>query len=76
MAGSRADAERLSWLRQLVDWQGDLPGAREYVETIKSDVFQDQVFVYTPRGELKDMPAGSTPLDLAFRIHTELGYNP
>ena len=67
-------AERLAWLRQLVDWQGDLPGAREYVETIKSDVFQDQVFVYTPKGELKDMPADSTPLDLAFRIHTELGY--
>ena len=72
-AGAR-EAERLSWLRQLVDWQGDLPGAREYVETIKSDVFQDQVFVYTPKGELKDMPAGSTSLDLAFRIHTELGY--
>ena len=76
-AGSEADrrdAERLAWLRQLVDWQGDLPGAREYVETIKSDVFQDQVFVFTPKGELKDMPAGSTPLDFAFRIHTELGY--
>ena len=73
-ASSRREAERLSWLRQLVDWQGDLPGAREYVETIKSDVFQDQVFVYTPKGELKDMPAGSTSLDLAFRIHTEVGY--
>ena len=71
--GERTE-DRLSWLRQLVDWQGDLPGAREYVETIKSDVFQDQVFVYTPKGELKDMPASSTPLDLAFRIHTELGY--
>ena len=70
----RRDAERLAWLRQLVDWQGDLPGAREYVETIKSDVFQDQVFVFTPKGELKDMPAGSSPLDFAFRIHTELGY--
>ncbi|PZC42455.1 MAG: GTP pyrophosphokinase [Chloroflexi bacterium] len=73
-ASSQREAERLSWLRQLVDWQGDLPGAREYVETIKSDVFQDQVFVYTPKGELKDMPAGSTSLDLAFRIHTEVGY--
>jgi guanosine-3',5'-bis(diphosphate) 3'-pyrophosphohydrolase len=73
-ASERRDRERLSWLRQLVDWQGDLPGAREYVETLKSDVFQDQVFVYTPRGELKDMPAGATPLDLAFRVHTELGY--
>ena len=46
----RRDAERLAWLRQLVDWQGDLPGAQEYVDTIKSDVFQDQVFAYTPKG--------------------------
>ena len=68
------ERERLSWLKQLIDWQGELPGAREFLETLKSDVFQDQVFVYTPRGELKDMPAGATPLDLAFRIHTELGY--
>ena len=69
------DRDRLSWLKQLLEWQGDLPGAREFVETLKSDVFQDQVFVYTPRGEIKDLPAGATPLDFAFRIHTDIGYS-
>ncbi len=69
------ERERLSWLKQLIDWQGELPGAREFIETLKSDVFRDQVFVYTPKGEIKDLPAGATPLDFAFRIHTDLGYS-
>ena len=72
---SAQEQERLSWLKQLLDWQGDLPGAEEFIETLKSDVFQDQVFVYTPRGEIKDLPAGATPLDFAFRIHTDVGYS-
>ena len=50
-------------------------GAEEFIETLKSDVFQDQVFVYTPRGEIKDLLAGATPLDFAFRIHTDIGYS-
>ena len=66
--------ERLSWLRQLVEWQRDLSHAEDFVDTIK-DVFQDQVFVFTPKGEIKDLPAGATPIDFAFRIHTELGYH-
>ncbi len=70
----QADRERLSWLKQLMEWQRDLPGAAEFVETLKSDIFQDQVYVYTPRGEIKDLPAGATPLDFAFRIHTDVGY--
>ncbi len=68
------ERERLSWLKQLMDWQGDLRGAREFVETLKSDIFQDQVFVYTPKGEIKDLPAEASPLDFAFRIHTDIGY--
>ncbi|MCH7838254.1 MAG: bifunctional (p)ppGpp synthetase/guanosine-3',5'-bis(diphosphate) 3'-pyrophosphohydrolase, partial [Chloroflexi bacterium] len=66
--------ERLSWLRQLVEWQRDLSHAEDFVDTIK-DVFQDQVFVFTPKGEIKDMPAGATPIDFAYRIHTELGHH-
>ncbi|MCH8901422.1 MAG: bifunctional (p)ppGpp synthetase/guanosine-3',5'-bis(diphosphate) 3'-pyrophosphohydrolase [Chloroflexi bacterium] len=66
--------ERLSWLRQLVEWQRDLSHAEDFVDTIK-DVFQDQVFVFTPKGEVKDMPAGATPIDFAYRIHTELGHH-
>jgi GTP pyrophosphokinase len=76
--GGRQDLrfeERLSWLRQLLEWQRDMTHAEDFVESVKTDIFQDQVFVYTPKGEIKDMPAGATPIDLAFRIHTELGYH-
>lgn len=68
------DEERIAWLRQLLDWQRDLAGAEEFVETVKTDIFQDQVFVYTPKGSVLDMPAGATPLDFAYRIHTDLGH--
>ena len=69
------DRERLSWLRQLVDWQGELPGAGDFLETLRSDIFQDQVFVHTPAGEIIALRRGATPLDFAFRIHTDIGYS-
>jgi len=75
--GSKRDRryeERLAWIRQLMDWQREISQAEEWVEAIKTDIFQDQVFVFTPRGEIKDMPSGSTPLDFAYRIHTDLGH--
>lgn len=66
--------EKLTWLRQLLDWQSDIAQAEELVEAVKTDIFQDQVYVFTPKGEIKDLPAGSTPLDFAYRIHTDLGH--
>jgi GTP pyrophosphokinase len=66
--------ERIGWLRQLVEWQRELSGAEEFLESVKTDIFIDQVFVFTPKGEIKDLPRGSTPLDFAYRIHTELGH--
>jgi len=66
--------ERIGWLRQLIDWHRELSGAEEFLESVKTDIFIDQVFVYTPRGEIKDLPKGSTPLDFAYRVHTELGH--
>ena len=68
------DEERIAWLRQLLDWQRDMAGAEEFVESVKTDIFHDQVFVYTPKGEVLDLPAGATPLDFAYRIHTDLGH--
>ncbi|HXG35610.1 MAG TPA: bifunctional (p)ppGpp synthetase/guanosine-3',5'-bis(diphosphate) 3'-pyrophosphohydrolase, partial [Dehalococcoidia bacterium] len=67
--------ERLAWLRQLLEWHRELSQAEELVEAVKTDIFQDQVFVFTPKGEIKDLPKGSTPLDFAYRIHTELGHH-
>jgi GTP pyrophosphokinase len=65
---------KLSWLRQLIEWHRELSGAEEFLESVKTDIFIDQVFVFTPKGEIKDLPKGATPLDLAYRIHTELGH--
>ena len=67
--------QKLSWLKQLIEWQREVQGDQEYLDTVKTDILRDQVFVYTPAGEVKELPAGATPLDFAFRIHTELGLN-
>jgi GTP pyrophosphokinase len=75
--GSRIDRDydaKLAWVRQLMDWQREVADATEFVEGLKLDIFQDQVFVFTPRGEVKDLPAGSGPLDFAYRIHTDVGH--
>ena len=75
--GAKSDAsyeKKLAWVRQLMEWQHDVADATEFVESLKVDVFQDQVFVFTPKGEIKDLPAGSTPLDFAYRIHTDVGH--
>ena len=66
--------EKMTWLRQVLDWQRDVSGAEEFVESFKTDIFNNQVFVYTPKGDLKELPAGATPLDFAYRIHTEVGH--
>lgn len=67
--------QRLSWIRQLLQWQREMSADEDFVEAVKTDFFQDQVFVYTPKGEVKDLPTGSTPIDFAFRIHTDVGYH-
>ncbi|MHB8577297.1 MAG: RelA/SpoT family protein [Dehalococcoidia bacterium] len=67
--------ERMAWLRRLLEWQRELSTAEDFVDSVKTDVFADQVFVYTPKGDIKDLPAGCTPLDFAYRIHTDLGHN-
>ncbi len=66
--------ERMAWLRQLIEWHRELAGAEEFLESVKTDIFIDQVFVYTPTGEIKDLPKGSTSLDFAYRVHTDLGH--
>ena len=65
--------ERVTWLRQLIDWQTELD-SEQFLESVKTDIFIDQVFVYTPKGEIKALPRGATPLDFAYLIHTELGH--
>ncbi len=68
-----ADA-KLAWLRQLLELHSDLRDPQEWLESLKLDLFKDQVFVFTPKGDVIDLPAGSTPVDFAYRIHTEVGH--
>ncbi len=71
--GDREFEQKLSWLRQLLEWQRDMRDASEFMETLKVDLFSDEVFVFTPKGEVVDLPAGATPVDFAYRIHTDVG---
>ncbi|MFR7989883.1 MAG: RelA/SpoT family protein [Anaerovoracaceae bacterium] len=64
---------KLAWVRQTLEWQKELNDPKEFMETLKMDLFSSQVFVFTPKGEVIDLPAGSTPLDFAFKIHTAVG---
>jgi GTP diphosphokinase / guanosine-3',5'-bis(diphosphate) 3'-diphosphatase len=75
--GTRRDKsydQRISWLRNMMEWRSDVSDATEFVESMRSDVFQDRVYVFTPRGDIIDMPAGSTPLDFAYHVHTDIGH--
>ena len=66
--------DRMTWVRQLLEWQRDVSGAEEFLESVKTDLLPNQVFVYTPKGEVKELPAGATPIDFAYRIHTDIGH--
>ena len=65
---------KIAWLRQLLEWKDDVAEAGEFVDQFKSEVFTDRVYVFTPRGNIIDLPAGTTPLDFAYQIHTEVGH--
>src|SRR5687767_7452413 len=74
-APSSMDGEqKLNWLRQMLDYQQDLKDPKEFMETLKVDLFDEEVFVFTPKGEVKSLAAGATPLDFAYEVHTEIGH--
>jgi GTP pyrophosphokinase len=67
------DSKQFAWVRQLLEWQQDLRDPREFLETVKIDLFPDEVYVFTPKGDVKQFPIGSTPVDFAYSIHTQIG---
>ncbi|MDZ4178744.1 MAG: bifunctional (p)ppGpp synthetase/guanosine-3',5'-bis(diphosphate) 3'-pyrophosphohydrolase [Coriobacteriia bacterium] len=67
--------ERLAWLRQMLEWQTELKDPREFMEALKIDLFEDEVFVFTPKGDVRSLRRGSTPIDFAYAIHTEVGHH-
>jgi len=72
--GDRNFEQKLAWLRQILEWQHDLRDAREFMEGLKIDLFADTVFVFTPHGDVLELPAGSVPIDFAYRVHTQVGH--
>ncbi len=74
--GSKRDhlyEQKIAWVRSVIDWRKDVTDAHEFIDSLKTDVFQDRVYVFTPKAKLVDLPAGSTPIDFAYYVHTEIG---
>ncbi|MEW5719522.1 MAG: bifunctional (p)ppGpp synthetase/guanosine-3',5'-bis(diphosphate) 3'-pyrophosphohydrolase [Chloroflexota bacterium] len=74
--GARVDPafeNKINWMRQLIEWQQDIADARVFVDSLKTDIFQDQVYVFTPKGDIVEMATGATPIDFAYHVHTEIG---
>lgn len=71
--GDKGFDAKLSWVRQLLEWHNDMNDSRDFVNTVKMDIFADEVFVFTPRGDVIDLPVSSVPIDFAYRIHTDVG---
>jgi GTP pyrophosphokinase len=70
---SPKDIDRFTWLRQIMDWQRELKDSREFMATLRIDLFQDEVYVFTPKGQVKELPEGATPVDFAYMIHSAVG---
>ena len=70
---NRTDEKQFEWLRQLLEWQQNLKDPAEFLETVRMDLFPDEVYVFTPRGDVKAFPRGATPIDFAYSIHSEVG---
>ncbi len=72
VAGTEFD-EQLAWFRQILEWQQDMTDPEEFMEYLQIDLYKDEIFVFTPRGDVVQLPVGSTPIDFAFQVHTEVG---
>src|SRR5437588_12885014 len=72
--GQTTDCDWLAWMQQLMDLQADESDPREFMKSFRMDVFDEEVYVFTPKGEVKTLPAGATPIDFAYAVHTDVGH--
>lgn len=75
LSSENKDEMKFRWIRRLLEWQSELKDPAEFLDTVKLDLFADDVYIFTPRGELKELPRGSTPVDFAYSVHTEVGHS-
>jgi guanosine-3',5'-bis(diphosphate) 3'-pyrophosphohydrolase len=73
-ADGRGDSERLAWLGRMMEWQKDTRDPSEFMDSLRSDLYEDEVYVFTPKGEVRALPAGATPIDFAYDVHTDVGH--
>ncbi|MGC8943315.1 MAG: RelA/SpoT family protein [Caldisericia bacterium] len=66
-------SKKINWVRQIAEWQKTIPSAREFINRVKEDIFSDEIFIFTPKGEIINLPVDATPIDFAYKIHTEIG---
>ena len=71
---ARSEEHRFGWLRQLMEWQKELKDSREFMSSVKIDLFPEEVYVFTPRGDVHELPRDSSPVDFAYSIHSDLGH--
>ena len=71
----KVEEDKLAWLRETLEWQKDMQDPQEFLETLKTELFEDEVYVFTPKGAIKVLPSGSTPIDFAYNIHAEIGHH-
>ncbi|WP_026700416.1 RelA/SpoT family protein [Salibacterium aidingense] len=72
-AAGKSLEDKLTWFREIIEWQNETADAQDFMESLKMDLFSDMVFVFTPKGDVIELPRGSVPIDFAYRIHTEIG---
>ena len=74
-ANVKVSEDKLAWLRETLEWQKDMQDPQEFLNTLKTELFEDEVYVFTPKGDIKVLPSGSTPIDYAYSIHAEIGHH-
>ena len=74
-ANVKVEEDKLSWIRETLEWQKDMQDPEEFMQTLKKELFEDEVYVFTPKGAIKVLPKGSTPIDFAYQIHAEIGHH-
>ena len=74
-ANVKVEEDKLAWVRETLEWQSEMQNPEEFMQTLKKELFEDEVYIFTPKGAIKVLPKGSTPIDFAYQIHEQIGHH-